>query len=102
MTAARCISSYIAPDDSHLTFDWLGTPEGVGSADRYICFRRADGGWTAPVNMGEPMNAPAHDRCPIVTYDGRDLLFISHRNGNSDNYWVDARIIDRFRRSELR
>jgi hypothetical protein len=77
-------------------------PDGVGAADLYISFSRADGSWTAPVNMGEPMNSPSHDRCPIVTYDGRYLFFTSHRNGNSDNYWVDARIIEGFRPRELR
>jgi ankyrin repeat protein len=95
-------SPYIAPDESYLIFDRLGAPDGVGSADLYISFRRSDDSWTAPVNMGEPMNSPAHDRCPIVTYDGRYLFFTSHRNGNSDNYWVDARIIEGFRPPELR
>ncbi len=85
---------FIAPDESYLLFVRLTPPDGLGLTDLYVSFRRDDGTWTPPRNMGPRVNSPANEGCPIVAPDGRYLFFNSHRNGNADNYWMDAAIID--------
>jgi len=88
---------FIAPDQSYLLFMRTGGPGSVGFVDLYVSFRNADGTWSAPRNLGTPVNTPAAEICPIVSPDGRHLFFNSSRGGNDDNYWVDAAVIEELR-----
>jgi ankyrin repeat protein len=88
---------FIAPDESYLLFVRLNPPDGLGRTDLYVSFRDDDGTWTPPRNMGPGVNSPANEGCPMVSPDGRYVLFNSHRNGNADNYWMEAAIIDSLR-----
>ena len=86
---------FIAPDGSYLLFARFRHPENIDFSDLWISFRAGTGGWTEPVNLGEPINRVA-GICPIVSPDGRYLFFNS---GNDDNYWVDAAVIEELRRA---
>ena len=44
-------------------------------------FFAADGGWTAPVNMGAPLNTAAFENAPELSRDGLALYFASNRPG---------------------
>jgi len=87
---------FIAPDGSFLIFT-SDRPGGFGSADLYICFRKSDNSWSAPVNMGETINSEKYDYCPILSPDEKYFFFSSYRTGNGDVYWVDAKIIDKLK-----
>jgi hypothetical protein len=94
--------TYVAPDESYLIVT-SRRPGGSGSADLYISFREDGGGWSEPVNLGESINSPNVDFCPMVAPDGK-YLFFSRRWGASwdettrcEIYWVDARVLERFR-----
>ncbi len=102
---------FVAPDESYLIF-CSKKPEGLGEDDLYVTFRRDDGSWTTPANMGQGVNSSASDNRPYVTLDGKYFFFNSSRkvdgfsdleealrpgNGNRDIYWVDAKIIEQFR-----
>lgn len=91
-------SPFIAPDESYLIFVRVGAEDAIGRVDLYISFRNADGTWTTPRNMGPGVNTPSQEICPMVSADGRYLFFNSYRNGNADNYWMDAGVIDELRR----
>ncbi len=87
---------FVAPDESYLIFS--STREGgFGGGDLHISFRTADGSWTAAVNLGDTINTTATDYCPKVSPDGRFLFYTSRSTGEGDVYWVDARILDRYR-----
>jgi hypothetical protein len=105
---------YVAPDGTYLIFTSYERPDGDGAGDLYISFREGDGSWTEPVNMGQGVNSTANENRPFVTIDGKYFFFTSNRvasepsleelnpadrpgNGSRDVYWVDARIIERFR-----
>jgi ankyrin repeat protein len=90
-------SPFIAPDESYLMFTGNGRPDAVGGVDLYISFKDDDGDWTAPVNMGEPVNSRAYEICALVTPDGNQIILNSSRRGNDDAYWVDAGIIEELR-----
>ncbi len=110
----------IAGDQSFLIFSAANRKDTIGMGDLYICFRTDEGGWSPAVHMGPEINSRAHENCPILSPDGRYLFFTSRRsaeessdrpvtyrslkenltspeNGQGDIYWVDARVIDRFR-----
>jgi Tol biopolymer transport system component len=94
---------YIAPDESFFMFCSF-RKGGFGSGDLYISFKRPDGSWGDPINMGPKINTEGNERFPIVTPDGKYLFFNSTRkiagagpndpgNGAGDVYWIDAKII---------
>ena len=82
----------IAPDGSFIIFDST-RPGGLGAGDLYISFRRADGSWTEPENLGATINTPVWEVNAALSHDGRYFLF--HHNG--DIYWVDAKALGIYR-----
>lgn len=95
------IDPFIAADESYLIY-CSKTLDGYGGHDLYITFRKKDGSWTEPVNMGPEINSSAYDWIPYVTSDGKYFFFTSDRSGDFDIYWVDAKIIEKLRPKELK
>jgi hypothetical protein len=91
---------YIAPDESYLIY-CLEIAGGFGGYDLYVTFRKKDGSWTEPANLGRDVNSSTLDARPYVTPDGKFLFYYSDKTGNGDIYWVDAKIIDRLRPDDL-
>jgi ankyrin repeat protein len=88
-------SPFISPDGDYLLF---GRED-----DLFITFRRPDGSWTDAQDLGETINSPAPDLCPIVSPDGDLLFFLTMREGVNDVYWVAIRKrIDELRRQAVR
>jgi outer membrane protein OmpA-like peptidoglycan-associated protein len=81
-------------DNNTLYFSSNGQP-GMGGSDLYMCRRVADTNWTAPVNMGYPINTTADENSLCISVDGKKLYFASDRDsleGNFDLY--DMRLPD--------
>ena len=116
-TEHREFDPYISPDETLLIFS-SNRPEGFGSCDLYISFKNEDGTWTKAKNMGNKINTPGFEYCPMITPDGEYFFFTSARreggsipdkpltyeefkkyhnspaNGFSDIYWIDSSIIE--------
>lgn len=90
---------FIAPDRSYLLFMRARAPDNLGMVDLYVSFRKDDGTWSEPRNLGPTVNTRSNEICPVVSPDGRYLFFNSLRSGNADNYWMDAGVIDGARRA---
>jgi len=112
---------YISPDECYLIFASDRHAPNTNDWDLYISFKREDGTWSKAKNMGSDINSKAKDMAPLVTSDGKYLFFSSYRttensreesrksfediirllsspqNGNSDIYWVDAKIVEKKR-----
>lgn len=95
-TAYHDLDSYVAPDEGTMIFS-SKRPGGFGGADFYISFRNKDDKWSSPINMGEPFNSEYDEYIPYVTPDGKYFFFTSNKEGNREIYWVDARVLDKFR-----
>ena len=108
---------YVAPDGSFLIFGST-RPGGYGSSDNYVCFRKGDGSWTHPVNLGRPFNSSSYDLCANGTPDGKYFFFISGRKTDvdkghigqksgeepgeeSDLYWADFSFTDDLKNTML-
>lgn len=92
---------FIAADESFLIF-CSKKPGGYGRDDLYVAFRKNDGTWAEPVNMGEHFNSSGLDNRPYITPDWKYFFYVSAIRGNRDIFWSDAKIIETFRPEELR
>ncbi len=94
---------YVSPDESYTVLS-SSRPPSLGGGDLFVSFRRPNGGWSEPAHLGNTINTDQTEFCPMVTPDGK-FLFFSRRRGASwseatagDVYWVDAKILEQFRR----
>jgi Tol biopolymer transport system component len=59
-------------------------PGGFGNVDIYVSRRERTGDpWGEPQNLGPNINTASIDNCPLVTPDGRFLIFLSNRPGSA-------------------
>jgi hypothetical protein len=92
---------FIAPDESYFIFSSDKLPHGLGKRDLYIGYRKEDGTWTDPIHLGNTINTPQHDLCPIVTYDGKFLLYLSWQQETPGVYWFPARFVEELKPIEF-
>jgi Tol biopolymer transport system component len=113
--SAPCIS----PDETYLLFH-SNRPGGYGSMDIYVSFKKDDGTWNEPINLGKTINTSQSDFGPTLSPDGKYLFFSSWRpsepetfrgktyselldvfkspeNGNGTLYWVTTQCIESLR-----
>ncbi len=72
-----------------------GRPDSLGQGDLCVSFAGKNGPWTNDVHLGESINTKDNEYCPQMTPDGKYFFFTR----GEDIMWVDARVLDRFRRS---
>jgi len=99
-------SPFIAPDESYIIFSSF-RPGGYGMSDLYISFRKDNGTWAKPKNLGRTINSTAKDEYPYISPDGKYLFFNSNRpsvlnqnkipDGPGNIYWVKASFIDKLK-----
>lgn len=100
-TALAEYNACISPDESFLIFTSFGWGAGFGGGDLFVSFRKEDGGWSRPRNMGGGINSAGHEYCPGISPDQKFLFFTSNVRGTEDIYWVDIAIIDSLRVRDL-
>jgi hypothetical protein len=89
---------YVAPDESYMIFV-SNRPGGRGMHDLWITFRKTDGTWSEPLNMGPTINSSGEDGMPTVTHDGLYLFYTATRSGDAgyNPYWVSTQVIQNLR-----
>ena len=70
----------VSADGRYLVFTACNRKGGLGSCDLYAS-RLVDGRWTAPANLGGPVNTPAWESQPSLAGNGELLFFASRRPG---------------------
>jgi len=90
--------TYVAPDEKYLIICSWGRPDSRGRGDLYISFKKKDDTWSKAVNMGDTINTASTEYCPAISPDGNYLFFTS----GGDIYWVDAKILEKYRPATLR
>ncbi len=96
---------YIAPDESFMIFnDWKPNQHFAGN-NLYITYKKQDGSWTNPKDLGATINTNLLDIYPNVTPDGKYFIF-TRRNGSvsgisSQLYWVRTDFVDSLRHTNF-
>lgn len=90
-------NAFVAPDESFVVVPAEGVEKNVYGANYYIVFRRKEGGWTLPVNMGPKFNtSPGRGWSFSMSPDMKYVFFMATKkeNGFSHIYWLESDIID--------
>lgn len=85
-------ATYVSPDEAYAILA-ASHHSGYGDLDLYICFKKDDGSWSCPVNMGEKINTAKRERFPMVSPDGKYFFFMRHTE-TQDFFWVSTSIFD--------
>jgi hypothetical protein len=64
----------LSADGSQLLYSTIKSP-GVGGYDIWIANWKSNV-WTAPANLGAPVNSRSHEACPSLSSDGKTLYFM--------------------------
>jgi len=70
-------SAWLSADERTLFFA-SDRPGGLGGRDIYMCRRLPNGKWSAPINLGPPINTPYHEFGPFFHPDGKTLFYSSN------------------------
>ena len=80
---------FVSPDESYFIFNSV-RPGGFGSTDLYISYKKNDGTWTNPKNLGNIINTSTSECGSEITDDSLYMTYVS----NNDIYWVGSNFID--------
>jgi len=83
---------FVAPDESYFIFN-SSRPGGFGGTDLYISYKKTNGGWTNPKNLGNIINTATNECGSEITDDSLYMTYVS----NNDIYWVGSGFIDSLR-----
>ena len=90
------MSPFIHPDGNTLYFASDGHP-GMGGYDIFMCKKQPRGEWSAPVNLGYPINSEMDEISFVVSSDGKKGYISTNREGGMggfDIYVFDLDAID--------
>ncbi|CAN5481852.1 hypothetical protein BH10BAC6_BH10BAC6_17440 [soil metagenome] len=92
---AEVISSYLAPDGMTLLMSIQRT-DSRGYLDLYVSFKKPDGTYTAPKNMGSQLNTIGKEIGPFIAADNKTLYFSSdgHPGYEGTDVFVSTRLDD--------
>jgi outer membrane protein OmpA-like peptidoglycan-associated protein len=110
-------SPFIHADNQTLYFTSNGH-RGYGGDDLFLTRRQADGRWSAPLNLGYPINTIENEGSMIVAADGQTAFYASDRadsRGGLDLYtfelredvrpvrtlWVEGQVLDSLTKAGL-
>jgi len=80
---------YVSPDEGYMILHSTRRG-GFGGQDIYISYKKADGFWTNPKNLGEKINTSGNDVDADITPDGKYMTY----SKNGDLYWVSSSFVD--------
>ena len=70
----------------------------------YVYFKKKDGTWSKPINLGNEVNSNFDETCPSITPDGKYLFFsrYNEEGGLSNSYWASTDIIDKLKTANFK
>lgn len=71
-----------------------------GARDLYVTFKRGDGSWTEPLNLGESINTTGEDESPFMAKDRKTLFFSTdgYKGYGGADVYVSFRLDDSWTR----
>ena len=95
-TTYREFDGFVSQDEKMILFS-SERPGGYGYSDIYISFKKPNGTWSEPKNLGNDINSEKWEYGATISPDGKYFFYTSSKNGTEDIYWVDASFINEYR-----
>jgi len=94
--------AFISPSQDYLLADGRDRKnENKKDADLFVYFKKKDGSWTKPINLGIEVSSNFDETVSTVTPDGKYLFFSRRTEGEQLNlYWVSTEVIENVRPKE--
>ncbi len=119
-------NAYVDREEKYIIVPAEGMEDSYGRTDYYIVFHDENDNWSEPINMGSKINSiSGREYSASISPDGKYLFFMSGRgdlkidfneelpsyskilelfnspqNGNSNIFWVNAKVIDDLKPSD--
>ena len=95
---------FIAPSQDFMLIDARKDNDKTKDKDIHVCFKKKDGTWTKPINLGSEVNSNFNETCPSITPDSKYLFFSRYdeEGGLPNIYWVSAKVLNRLRSDYLK
>ena len=94
---------FIAPSQDFMLIDALKDNDKTKDKDIHVCFKKKDGTWTKPINLGSTVNSNFNETCPSITPDGKYLFFSRYdeEGGLPNIYWVSTNVIKKLKEKAM-
>ena len=93
--------AFISPSQDYLIVTARNEEDGRKDNDMYVYFKKGDGTWTKPINLGNTINSEFNEKGPRITPDGKYLFFGKDERsigpGLANIYWVSTDVIHRLK-----
>lgn len=88
---------FISPSQDYMIVQAHKENDKTKDMDLFVCFKKKDGTWSTPINLGDAVNTNFREGNPTMTPDGKYLFFnryvINGKRGLPNVYWVSTEII---------
>ena len=90
---------FISPSQDYLVVNARNKEDAQRKSDIYVYFKKKDGTWSKPINLGKEVNSNFGETCPSITPDGKYLFFsrYNEEGGIPNFYWVSTEIISKLK-----
>ncbi len=92
---------YISPSQDYLLVQAHKENDKTKDMDVYVCFKKKDGTWSRPINLGNAVNTDYREGNPTITPNGKYLFFnryiVKGKRGLPNVYWVSTEIINKLK-----
>ncbi|MBO0331837.1 PD40 domain-containing protein [[Muricauda] lutisoli] len=97
------IHGFISPKQDFILVDAPKENDKTRDRDIYVSFKKKNGTWSKPINLGNAVNSDFNETCPSISPDGKYLFFSRYNeNGDLSNiYWVSAEVIQELKPTNL-
>jgi flagellar motor protein MotB len=87
-------SYFFAEDTSAIYFVSAPKRNTIGGKDIFVSYRKENGGWARPVNLGKTINTPYDEEGVSLSKDGKTLYFSSKGHNSMGGYDVFKSVKD--------
>lgn len=93
------VHAVISPTQDYIVVNARNREGERNDSDIYVYFKKKDGTWSKPINLGNEVNSNFRETSPSITPDGKYLFFSRYNDegGLPNFYWVSTEIIHKLK-----
>jgi Tol biopolymer transport system component len=98
------VHAFISPTQDYIVVNARNKEDAQrNDSEIYVYFKKQDGTWSKPINLGNEVNSNFRETSPSITPDGKYLFFSRYNDegGLPNFYWVSTEIIENLRPNDF-